>query len=388
MKNGFNSSAIIETLQNILPQNRDFIALHEPCFNGHEWSYIKDCLDSGWVSSSGQYVDRLEKQLGEYTGTSYALAVVNGTAALHICLQIAGVSAGDEVLIPALTFVATANAVSYCGAIPHFIDSEERTLGVDPFKLDRYLNEIAAVSSEVCINKKTGRPIKALVPMHTFGHPVDMDPLAELSKRYRMELIEDAAESLGSYYKEQHTGSIGKAASLSFNGNKIITTGGGGAILTNDKSVFVLAKHLTAQAKLPHIWSFHHDMVGYNYRMPNINAALGCAQIEQLPGFIEKKRALALRYQDAFAQIKGVKIFQEADFARSNYWLNVLILDEKHADQRDSLLELSNKQGIMSRPAWTLMHKLPMYQSCPHMELNQAESLERRIINLPSSVFL
>ncbi len=388
MNNGFNSSAIIETLQNVLSNNRDFIALHEPCFKGNEWNYVKECLDSGWVSSSGQYVDRLEKHLGEFTGASYALAVVNGTAALHICLQIAGVSAGDEVLIPALTFVATANAVSYCGAIPHFIDSEEKTLGVDPDKLDRYLNEIAEVKSGVCINKMTGRPIKALVPIHTFGHPADMEPLTELSKRYRLELIEDAAESLGSYYKEQHTGNIGKAAILSFNGNKIITTGGGGAILTNDKSTFVLARHLAAQAKLPHIWSFHHDMVAYNYRMPNINAALGCAQIEQLPGFIKKKRALALRYQEAFARIKGVKIFQEADFARSNYWLNVLLLDEKHTDQRDSLLDLSNKQGIMTRPAWTLMHKLPMYQSCPHMDLNQAESLERRIINLPSSVFL
>jgi perosamine synthetase len=388
VKNEFNPAAVIEALQNILPRERDVIALHEPYFNGQEWSFVKDCLDSGWVSSRGRYVDRLEKQLEEYTGASYALAVVNGTAALHICLLLAGVSANDEVLIPALTFVATANAVSYCGAVPHFIDSEERTLGADPYKLDKYLQEIAVVRSGICINKKTGRTIKALIPMHTFGHPADMDPLADLGRTFNLELIEDAAESLGSYYKGQHTGSIGKAAILSFNGNKIITTGGGGAILTNDKSVFDLARHLAAQAKLPHQWSFHHDMVAYNYRMPNINAALGCAQLEQLPAFIEKKRALALRYQEALAGIDGIKVFQEADYARSNYWLNVLILDEEHACHRDRLLELTNKNGIMTRPAWTLMNKLPMYQSCPHMDLSGAESLERRIINLPSSVFL
>ncbi len=386
--NNLNLSVVIETLQKLLPRNRDFIALHEPYFKGQEWAYIKQCLDSGWVSSSGQYVDRLEKQLEEYTGASFALAVVNGTAALHLCLQIAGVGAGDEVLIPALTFVATANAVSYCGAVPHFIDSEERTLGVDPYKLAQYLDGIAELKSGVCINKTTGRPIKALVPMHTFGHPVDMDPLVELSKKFRLELIEDAAESLGSYYKEQHTGCMGRAAILSFNGNKIVTTGGGGAILTNDKSVFGLAQHLVAQAKIPHKWSFHHDMVGYNYRMPNINAALGCAQLEQLPDFIAKKRALAFDYQKSFEGIDGVKIFKEADFARSNYWLNVLILDKKHAHQRDSLLELTHKNGIMTRPAWTLLNKLPMYESCPHMDLSGSESLERRIINLPSSVFL
>jgi len=388
MKTLFNSNLIIQTLQNILPRDRTFIALHEPYFNGNEWNYVKECLDSGWVSSVGQYVDHFEIQLAEYTGIKYAAAVVNGTAALQICLQLIGVAAGDEVFVPTLTFISTANAVSYCGAIPHFVDSEERTLGLDPYKLNKYLDEIAELSPEGCINRKTGRCIKAVIPMHTFGHPVDMDPLVEICQKFKLELIEDAAESLGSYYKGKHTGKHGRASILSFNGNKTITTGGGGAVLTDDESLFILAKHLTAQAKLPHKWSFKHDMVGYNYRMPNINAALGCAQLEQLPEFIKLKRALAQRYQQAFADIDGVTIFKEAAFARSNYWLNVLLLNEEYADERDNLLELTNTMGIMTRPAWTLIHKLPMYENCPHMDLSGAESLERRIINLPSSVFL
>lgn len=388
MKREFSINAIMEGLQNVLPRDRQFIALHEPSFNGNEWSYLKKCLDSGWVSSSGPYVDLFEKELAKYTGAKYAVAVVNGTAALHICLQMLGVSEGDEVLLPALTFIATTNAVSYCGAIPHFVDSEERSLGLDPCKLADYLDEIAQLQPEGCFNKNSGRRIKAVVPMHTFGHPVDIDPLLKVCRKYRLELIEDAAESLGSYYKDHHTGNHGRLSILSFNGNKIITTGGGGAILINDESMLRLAKHLTTQAKLPHKWSFNHDMVAYNYRMPNINAALGCAQLEQLPAFIKSKRALTIRYQKAFAEIEGVEVFKEASYARSNYWLNVLLLDEKHSHKRDTLLELSNNQGIMTRPAWTLMHKLPMYRNCPHMELSSSESLERRIINIPSSAFL
>ena len=388
MKREFSLQEIVNTLIKVLPKDKDFIALHEPLFNGNEWIYVKDCLDTGWVSSVGQYVERFEQQLADYTGVKYAVAVVNGTAALHICLQMAGVSAGDEVIVPALTFVATANAVSYCGAIPHFVDSEARSLGLDPYKLVSYLDEISELRPEGCFNKKTGRRIKAVVPMHTFGHPVDMDPLVEICCKQRLELIEDAAESLGSYYKGVHTGKWGRLSVLSFNGNKIVTTGGGGAILTNDESLARLAKHLSTQAKPPHPWSFNHDRVGYNYRMPNINAALGCAQLEQLPAFIEKKRALAKRYQEVFAEVEGVKIFKEASYARSNYWLNVLLLNEKYSTERDRLLGLTNGRGIMTRPAWTLMHKLPMYVNCPRMDLSGAESLERRIINLPSSVFL
>lgn len=388
MNRGFSLHAIVQTLLKVLPKDKDFIALHEPLFNGNEWAYVKECLDSGWVSSAGQYVQRFEQQLLDYSGAKYAVAVVNGTAALHICLQMIGVSAGDEVLIPALTFVATANAVSYCGAIPHLVDSEEQTLGLDPYKLDTYLGEISEQRSGACINKKTGRRIKAVVPMHTFGHPVDLDPLVEICYKHRLELIEDGAESVGSQYKGKHVGNWGRASILSFNGNKIITTGGGGAILTNDESLARLAKHLTTQAKLSHKWAFNHDMAGYNYRMPNINAALGCAQLEQLPDFLRKKRTLAAKYQEAFAEVEGVKIFEEASYACSNYWLNVLLMNEEYSGERDNLLELTNGQGIMTRPAWTLMHRLPMYVNCPCMDLSGAESLERRIINLPSSVFL
>lgn len=379
---------IIEGIKNTIPLEKDFIALHEPHFAGNEWEYVKECLDTGWVSSVGKFVDRFEQQLAEFTGACRAVAVVNGTAALHICLKLAGVMPGDEVLVPALTFIATVNAVNYCGAVPHFVDSEERTLGLNPGKLAVYLNEAAEVRPEGCFNRQTGRRIKAVVPMHTFGHPVDLDPLAELCMRYKLELVEDAAESLGSYYKGRHTGNWGKLAALSFNGNKVITTGGGGAVLTNDESLGKLAKHITTTAKLPHKWEFNHDMAGYNYRLPNINASLGCAQMERLPEFIRRKRALAESYRLAFAEVEGVRFFSEPDFALSNYWLNVLLLDKEFAGERDSILELSNRLGIMTRPAWTLMHKLPMYRECPGMDLSVAEDLERRIINIPSSAFL
>ncbi len=388
MKKKFDVQTIIKTMQSVLPTGHESIALHEPHLKGNEWNYIKQCLDSGWVSSAGPYVDHFEEQLAKYTGINHVIAVVNGTAALHTCLQLAGITEQDEVFVPALSFIATANAVSYRGAVPHFADCDEKTLGLAPRKLDSYLQEIAEVQSEYCFNKKSGRRIKAVVPMHTFGQPVDMDPLVDVCQRYHLVLIEDAAESLGSFYKDSHTGSWGLLSVLSFNGNKIITTGGGGAILTNNSSLAAAAKHLTKQAKLPHPWSFNHDMVGYNYRMPDINAALGCAQLEQLPGFLEKKRLLALRYQEAFMNIKGVKIFKEPDFARSNYWLNLLLLDEEYATYRDVILESSHNLGIKVRPAWTLLHKLPMYQNCPRMDLSTAESLERRIINLPSSAFL
>ncbi len=380
---------IIEALQKVLPAGRESVALHEPCFSGNEWTYLKECLDSGWVSSVGRYVDRFEGMLAEYTGVKRAVAVVNGTAGLHMCLKLVGVKGGDEVLMPALTFVATANAVVYCNAIPHFADSEERTLGIDPDKLWHYLHDIAEMRSEGCFNKKTGRRIKAVVPMHTFGHPVDLDTLVELCRQYKLELVEDAAESIGSFYKGRHTGSFGKVSALSFNGNKTITTGGGGAILTNDEELGKLAKHLTTTARIPHEWAIEHDAIGYNYRLPNINAALGCAQLEQLPGFLEKKRNLAENYRKAFEGIDGVHFFTEPHFAKSNYWLNALVLEEDFADHRDELLEMTNKLGIMTRPAWTLMHKLTMFGNCPKMDLSVAESLgRRRLVNIPSSPVL
>ncbi len=379
------SQTVLKTMQSVVPQN---VALHEPCFEGNEWKYVKECIDTRWVSSAGKYVDTFEKNLVEFTGARFAVAVVNGTAALHVCLQLAGVERDDEVLAPDLTFIATANAIAYTGAIPHFVDSAENTLGLDPGKLDQYLKEVGVIRDGACYNRITGRRISAVVPMHTFGHSMDLDPLIDVCEKYHLALVEDAAESLGTYYKGRHTGTFGRINAMSFNGNKIITTGGGGALLTNDESLGRLAKHITTTAKLPHAWDFFHDRVGYNYRMPNINAALGCAQLEALPRFLEQKRALARRYQQAFLDVKGIRVFAEPDFSTSNYWLNVLMLDQQQADQRNDILQLLNTSGIMVRPAWILMHKLPMYKDCPRMDLTIAESIESRLINVPSSVFL
>ena len=378
---------VVSRLRKVLPPE-DRVALHEPVFAGREWEYVRECLDTGWVSSVGRYVDEFERRLAEYTGVRHAVAVVNGTAALHVSLLLAGVTRGDEVLVPALTFAATANAVAYIGAVPHFIDSEEATLGVDPTKLRDYLDDIIEVRDKQAVNRLTGRPIKAVVPMHTFGHPVDLDPLLEIANRYNLVVVEDAAESLGSLYKGRHTGSFGALAILSFNGNKIVTTGGGGAILTNDPDLARRAKHLTTTAKLPHPWAFFHDEVGFNYRLPNINAALGCAQLEQLDSFIENKRELAKRYVEVFEGVPGLRVFQEQSFARSNYWLNALLIEPSHAHYRDEILQRTNNDGIMTRPAWTLIPELPMYQDCPRMDLTAAYDLERRLINIPSSASL
>lgn len=379
---------VLAALRDVLPTGSGSVALHEPSFSGNELAYVKECIDTGWVSSVGKFVDRFEEQLAAYTGTRRVVAVVNGTAALHMSLLLVGVKPGDEVLVPSLTFVATANAVAYCGATPHFADSDLKTLGMDPIKLDAHLCQIADIRHDGCWNRETGRPIKAMIAMHTFGHPVDLDALAELSKRYGITLVEDAAESLGSFYRDRHTGNWGRVSALSFNGNKVITTGGGGAILTNDENLGRQAKHLTTTARIAHPWELAHDHVGYNYRLPNINAALGCAQIEQLPAFIEQKRALAERYKTAFAGQQGIAFFTEPEHARSNYWLNALLLDESEEKQRDGLLELTNRNGIQTRPAWTLMHTLPMYENCPRMDLDIAESIVRRLINIPSSAVL
>ena len=381
-------SSVLSVLKECLADHPKEISLHEPSFAGNEWHYVKECLDSGWVSSVGKFVDRFEKDLAEYTGAQRAIAVVNGTAALHVCLKLVGVESKDEVLIPALTFVAPANAVSYLNAIPHFIDSEEKTLGIDPSKLAVYLKDMTKIQDGECRNKMTGRRIKALIPMHTFGHPVDMDPVLELCSRYKLELVEDCAESLGSLYKGHHTGTMGRVSAFSFNGNKICTTGGGGAILTNDEKLGTLAKHITTTARSVHQWEISHDMIGYNYRLPNINAALGVAQLEQLPEFVSKKRMLAERYRRGFKNTKGLRFFVEPEFARSNYWLNALLLDTKNAGERDNLLEKTNSNGIMTRPAWKPMHLLPMFKNCPRMDLSVTEDLAARIINIPSSSFL
>lgn len=383
-----NIELIINSIRNVIGHQDEKVPLHAPDFSGNEWKYVRECLDTGWVSSVGSYVDRFERMLEEFTGIKHAIAVVNGTAALHIALILSGVEAGDEVLVPDLTFVATANAVTYVGAIPHFVDVEETTLGLDPRKLDDYLQDITVVKDGQCWNRLTGRRIKAVIPMHTFGHPVDLDPLDEVGRKFHLELIEDAAESLGSYYKGVHTGSYGKLSVLSFNGNKIITTGGGGAILTNDSKLAQLAKHLTTTAKLPHPWEYVHDQIGYNYRLPNINAALGCAQLENLPAYIQQKRQLAESYRREFSGIPGITFFVEPPNALSNYWLNAILLNDENLDQRDVVLQELNGAGLMSRPAWTLMHKLEMYKDCPSMEIRSAEEIERRLINIPSSAGL
>lgn len=363
-------------------------ALHEPRFGGNEWRYLKECLDSTFVSSVGAFVDRFEAELASYTGAARAVAVVNGTAALQVALRLAGVCRDDEVLVPALTFVATSSAVAYVGAVPHFVDSEQRTLGVDADALRQYLSSIADVRHDVCVNRSTGRVIRALVPMHVFGHPVDLDELLGLARDFRLALVEDAAESLGSYYRGRHTGTLGMLGVLSFNGNKTITTGGGGAILTNDPELGRRAKHLTTTAKVPHRWEYRHDELGYNYRLPNLNAALGCAQLEQLPELLAAKRELHRRYAAALAAVEGVRLLGEPADCRSNYWLQTLVLDERLELERDTVLAATNDAGFMTRPIWALNHRLPAFRDSPRMPLDAAESLERRVINVPSSAQL
>lgn len=384
------AAEIVRILQEVLVLHKEksVIPLHEPVFEGNEWIYIKDCLDTGWVSSVGKYVDAFEEELAAYTGVKKAVAVVNGTAALHISLLLAGIQPQDEVIVPALTFAATANAVAYTGAVPHFADCDDVTLGIDADKLADHLDHIGIRRATGLYNRVTGRRIKALVVMHTFGHPSNMNKLLETANRYDLTLIEDAAESLGSLYSGIHTGNFGKIAALSFNGNKILTTGGGGAILTNDEQLGARAKHLTTTAKAPHPWEVSHDELGFNYRMPNLNAALGCAQLEHLPAFLERKRRLSEEYRQAFAAIQGVRFFDESADATSNYWLNTLILEEPNLSLRDRVLEEANQRGILVRPAWRLLHRLPMYEHCPRMGLETAERMAASIINIPSGAAL
>ncbi|MBL78514.1 MAG: aminotransferase DegT [Nitrosomonadaceae bacterium] len=380
------ATQVVDAIRSVV--GSDSAVLHEPRFNGNEWKYLKECLDSTFVSSVGKFVGRFESDLADYTRVNHVVAVVNGTSALHIALQLAGVKTDDEVLIPAMTFVATANAVRYCGATPHFVDSEERTLGVDPQALREYLQDVTETRKGQCFNKTTGRVIRAIVPMHTFGHPVDIDGVLAVAQDFHLVLVEDAAESLGSTYQGSHMGTFGLVGALSFNGNKVITTGGGGAIITNDSVLAKHAKHLTTTAKVPHRWDYVHDRTGYNYRLPNINAALGCAQLELLPSFLEEKRRLYECYQKAFAKISQLLIFSEPKDCRSNYWLQTLMLDDFSADQKDAILAATNDAGLQTRPVWMLMHHLDPYLDCPKMELPVAESLSQRLINLPSSVHM
>ena len=363
----------------------EFIPLHAPIFPGREKEYVVDTIESTFVSSVGAYVDRFEKDVATYTGSSKAVATVNGTAALHIALKLAGVQTGDLVITQPLTFVATCNAIAYCNAEPVFIDVDRNTLGLSAKALEAWLDEHAKLDSEgVCRTRADNKVIRACVPMHTFGHPADLDGLVSVTSRWNIALVEDAAESLGSYYKGKHTGTFGTLGTLSFNGNKIMTTGGGGMILASE-ALAVRAKHLTTTAKKPHPFEYIHDELGYNYRLPNLNAALGCAQLEQLENFIEAKRVLAAAYEGFFAGT-DLKFVKEPAECRSNYWLNAVICEDKA--HRDELLETTNQQGVMTRPIWALMNHLAMYQSCRRGDLSNSEWLEARVVNLPSSSVL
>jgi len=381
------ADAIVDVFKALLPEG-GFKPLHEPTFAGNEWTYVKETIDTGWVSTAGKYVNDFEVRLQEYTGARRAIAVANGTAALHVALLLAGVERDTEVIMPALTFAATAAAAAYIGAVPHFADSEYATLGMDPDKLAAHLDAVAERRGNATYNRQTGRRIAAVVPMHTFGHPVRLDELCAVCEKWGIVMVEDSAESLGSFYKGRHTGLFGRLGILSFNGNKTITTGGGGAILTNDDALGDLAKHITTTAKLPHKWEYVHDMVGFNYRMPNLNAALGCAQMEQLPGFLQKKRTLAERYIKAFAGVAGVSFAAEPADCVSNYWLNAILLDRPDMALREDILEKTNAAGFMTRPAWRLMNRLPMYAGAPRMDLSVAEDIEARLINIPSGAGL
>ncbi len=361
------------------------IPLHAPHFSGNEKKYLNECIDSTFVSSVGKFVDEFEEKIASYTGAKYAVATNNGTSALHIALLLADVERNDEVITQPLTFVATCNAINYCGAHPIFIDVDRDTMGLSPSALKVFLEKNTLIKNQQCINNKTGKVIKACVPMHTFGCPCRIDEIKDICDQYHIVLIEDAAESLGSLYKNKHTGTFGQMGVMSFNGNKIITAGGGGCIVTNNKILAKKAKHLTTTAKVPHKWNFNHDMVGYNYRMPNLNAALLVAQLENLEKFIHSKRKLARMYEEFFKSSEYFFI-KEPKESRSNYWLNSIRFQSKQ--QRDEFLDEANSQNVMTRPIWILMNKLPMFEYAQCGDLTNSEWLEDRVVNIPSSIIL
>lgn len=362
---------------------KEFIPLHEPRFIGNEKQYLNECIDSTFVSSVGKYVDIFEKEFAAYVGSKYAIATVNGTSALHISLLLAGVKQEDEVITQPLTFIATCNAINYCGATPIFVDVDLNTMGLSPESLQTFLENTCKVQENRCINKTTGKTIKACVPMHTFGHPCRIDEIQIICDQWHIVLVEDAAESLGSYYREKHTGTFGKLGAFSFNGNKIITSGGGGVIVTDDADLAAQAKHITTTAKIPHKWEYVHDEIGYNYRLPNLNAALLVAQLEKLETFLENKRELARIYENFFSD-KPISFVKEVKNSHSNYWLQSILLPDR--DQRDKFLAFSNENGVMTRPIWTLMTRLEMFKQCQTTNLSNAIWLEDRIVNIPSSV--
>jgi len=435
-----NYQHMIDFIRSLYP-NRDFIPLHEPYFGGNEKKYLADCVDSTFVSSVGKYVDRFEEMIRDFTGAKYAIATVNGTAALHVALKLAGVKQGDLVITQPLTFIATCNAISYCGAEPVFVDIDRDTLGMSPESLEAWLAANTVIQDGACYylpridaNEKTRmnanraqeqghkrgveqnasnarndqllsqtpdnplvdirdlslvnisgkQQISACVPMHTFGHPCRIDRIVEICNRYHIPVVEDSAESIGSYYKGQHTGTFGKLGILSFNGNKTITTGGGGMIITNDDELGPLAKYITTTAKKPHPWKFEHDMVGFNYRMPNVNAALGCAQMERLKDILENKRNTAHVYRDFFSQVAEIDYVPEPQDTISNYWLNVILLN--NLIEREAFLKQSNENKVMTRPAWILMNELEMFKESITSDLPISNEIADRLVNVPSSV--
>ncbi|EIY0241570.1 LegC family aminotransferase [Escherichia coli] len=375
------TSLLIEFIRECYKTSK-FIPLHAPIFSGNERTYVMETLDSTFVSSVGKFVNEFERKVKEFTGSAYAVATVNGTAALHSALYMAQVKPGDFVITQALTFVATCNSIYHLGAEPIFVDISSVSLGLCPRAVERYLEENAELDETGCIHRQTGRRIKAIVPMHTFGHPVELDELAAICFKWKLTLVEDAAESLGSFYKGRHTGTIGALGAISFNGNKIITTGGGGIVLCNSEDLGKRLKHLTTTAKIPHPYEFFHDEAGFNYRMPNINAALGCAQIEMLNEFLLKKRKLAQMYKDFFS-LSDVEFVTEPEYAHSNYWLNSIICVDQQ--QRNEIIEQTNNSGVMTRPVWQLMHRLPMFKNSLCGELTYSEFIEARLVNLPST---
>ncbi len=374
----------VDFIKKIFKTN-DFIPLHEPRFIGNEKKYLNDCIDSTFVSSVGKYVDTFENQFAKTVGAKYAIATVNGTAALHISLILADVKKEDEVITQPLTFIATCNAISYIGAKPIFVDVDLDTMGLSPDSLKSFLENNCEIKENKCVNKTTSKIIKACVPMHTFGHPCRIDEIKNICDKWNIVLVEDAAESLGSSYKNKHTGTFGKVGAFSFNGNKIITSGGGGVIVTDDEALAKRAKHITTTAKIPHPYEYVHDEIGYNYRLPNINAALLVAQLEQLERFLTSKRELATKYKDFFEKNDMIFI-EEPKNSKSNYWLQAVLLND--IIQRNELLEFTNKSGVMTRPVWKLMNELEMFKDCQKTDLKNAKYLEDRVVNIPSSVIL
>ncbi|MEZ8144267.1 aminotransferase DegT [Enterovibrio norvegicus FF-454] len=376
-----NATYLIEFVREIYKTN-EFIPLHAPTFKGNEKAYVMETIESTFVSSVGKFVDDFERNIEAYTGTAKAVATVNGTAALHTALYMADVQRGDLVITQALTFVATCNALYHMGAEPIFVDVSPISLGLCPKAVDSFLCEYAEVTDAGCIHKKTGKRIKAVVPMHTFGHPVELDELVAVCVKWGLVLVEDAAESLGSFYKDKHTGTIGDVGALSFNGNKIITTGGGGIVLCKNREFGARTKHVTTTAKVPHAYEFFHDEPGFNYRMPNLNAALGCAQLELIDQYLRQKRQLAECYREFFKET-DVQFVTEPNYAKSNYWLNAIICPDKKS--REGIILGTNGSGVMTRPIWKLMHRLPMFENAIRDDLTYSEHIEAHLINLPST---